>query len=110
MTEWLGNEKYAYLPFEPHPDVQAALNELDRELDGEAMRTQLVVSLDGSSRIRQGDDARLWFRPSAAHVFDAESGENLTRDEQRASEIAQDSEQERRRELERAQQREPIGA
>ena len=111
VTEWLGNEKYAYLPFEPHPDVQAALNELDRELDGEAMRTQLVVSLDGSSRIRQGDDARLWFRPTAAHVFDAESGDNLTRDEARAAEIAKESEEERRHELERAQQHhEPLGA
>jgi len=110
VTEWLGNEKYAYLPFEPHPDVQVALNELDRELDGEAMRTQLVVSLDGSSRIRQGDDARLWFRPSAAHVFDAESGDNLTRDEQRAAEIAQEQEDERKRELERARDREPVNA
>ncbi len=102
VTEWLGNEKYAYLPFEPHPDVQAALNELDRELDGEAMRTQLVVSLDGSSKIRAGDDARLWFNSRSAHVFDAESGENLTRDEGKAAEIAQESEDERKRELERA--------
>jgi len=106
VTEWLGNEKYAYLPFEPHPDVQAALNELDRELDGEAMRTQLVVSLDGTSKIRQGDSAELWFDPAAAHVFDAESGENLTRDEAKAAEIAEESESDRKRELERAQQRE----
>jgi len=110
VTEWLGNEKYAYVPFEPHPDVQAALNDLDRELDGEAMRTQLVVSLDGSSKIRQGDDARLWFRPSAIHVFDPETEANLTRDEAKAAEIAQESEDDRRRELERAQQREPVGA
>src|SRR3954468_24333863 len=110
VTEWLGNEKYAYVPFEPHPDVQAALNDLDRELDGEAMRTQLVVSLDGSSKIRQGDDARLWFPPSAIHVFDPETQDNLTRDEGKAAEIARESEDERRRELERAQQREPVGA
>jgi multiple sugar transport system ATP-binding protein len=104
VTEWLGNEKYAYLPFEPHPDVQAALNELDRELDGEAMRTQLVVSLDGASKVRQGDTAELWFDPSAAHVFDAESGDNMTRDDAKAARIAQESEEDRRRELERAQQ------
>jgi multiple sugar transport system ATP-binding protein len=102
VTEWLGNEKYAYLPFEPHPDVQAALNELDRELDGEAMRTQLVVTLDGSSKIRAGDDAQLWFNSGSAHVFDAESGDNLTRDEGKAAEIAQESEDDRQRELERA--------
>jgi multiple sugar transport system ATP-binding protein len=103
VTEWLGNEKYAYLPFEPHPDVQAALNELDRELDGEAMRTQLVVSLDGSSKIKQGDNAQLWFNPASAHVFDAESGDNITRDEAKAAAIAQESEDDRKRELERAQ-------
>jgi multiple sugar transport system ATP-binding protein len=106
QTEWLGNEKYAYLPFEPHPEVQAALNELDRELDGEAMRTQLVVSLDGSSKIRQGDTAQLWFDPAKAHVFDAESGDNLTRDEAKAAEIAQESEDDRKRELEHAQKKE----
>ena len=106
VTEWLGNEKYAYLPFEPHPEVQAALNELDRELDGEAMRTQLVVSLDGSSRIKQGDQASLWFNPAGAHVFDAESGINLTRDEVKAQQIADESEADRQRELERAQRKE----
>jgi multiple sugar transport system ATP-binding protein len=105
VTEWLGNEKYAYLPFEPHPDVQAALNELDRELDGEAMRTQLVVTLDGASTVRQGDNAELWVNPSSAHVFDAESGDNLTRDEAKATQIADESETERKRELERAKTR-----
>jgi multiple sugar transport system ATP-binding protein len=103
VTEWLGNEKYAYLPFEPHPDVQAALDELDRELDGEALRTQLVVTLDGSSRIRQGEKAELWFDPSAVHVFDAASGHNLTRNEAAAAQIAQESEDDRKRELARAQ-------
>ncbi|SHF67543.1 carbohydrate ABC transporter ATP-binding protein, CUT1 family [Jatrophihabitans endophyticus] len=110
VTEWLGNEKYAYLPFEPHPEVQAALNELDRELDGEAMRTQLVVSLDGASKVRQGDEAQLWFDPASAHVFDAQSGQNLTRNEERAAQIAQESEDDRRRELDRAQQREAAPA
>ena len=39
VTEWLGNEQYAYIPFETDPDVQAKLDELDRDLDGEGMRT-----------------------------------------------------------------------
>ena len=108
VTEWLGNEKYAYLPFEPHKDVQAALNELDRELDGEAMRTQLVVTLDGSSKIRQGDDADLWLNPASIHVFDAESGDNMTRDENKAQQIADESEEDRKRELARAQEKEPL--
>ena len=109
VTEWLGNEKYAYLPFEPNRDVQEALNELDRELDGEAMRTQLVVSLDGASKVRQGDTAELWFDPRKAHVFDAESGDNLTRDEDRATEIAAESEEDRKRELQHAQEQQQKG-
>jgi multiple sugar transport system ATP-binding protein len=104
VTEWLGNEKYAYLPFEPHPDVQAALAELDRELDGEAMRTQLVVSLDGASKVRQGEQATLWFDPKAMHVFDARSGDNLTRDESKAEQIARESDEERVRQLEHAKE------
>ena len=104
VTEWLGNEKYAYLPFEPHPDVQAALAELDRELDGEAMRTQLVVSLDGASNVRQGEQATLWFHPASMHVFDARSGDNLTRDESKAKQIAKESDDERLRQLERGKQ------
>jgi multiple sugar transport system ATP-binding protein len=99
VTEWLGNEKYAYLPFETHPEVQAALDELDRELDGEAMRTQLVVSLDGASKVRQGDSATLWFPEAAMHIFDPKTGDNLTRDEAKATQIAAEAEEERLRQL-----------
>ena len=102
VTEWLGNEKYAYVPFEPHPDVQKSLAELDRELDGEAMRTQLVVNLDGASKVRQGDNAELWFAAASMHVFDPRTGENLTRDDAKAAQIAEDSEAERLRQLERS--------
>jgi multiple sugar transport system ATP-binding protein len=99
VTEWLGNEKYAYLPFEPHPDVQKSLEDLDRELDGEAMRTQLVVNLDGASKVRQGESAELWFAAASMHVFDPHSGDNLTRDDAKAAEIATESEAERLRQL-----------
>jgi multiple sugar transport system ATP-binding protein len=109
VTEWLGNEKYAYLPFEPHPDVQASLEELDRELDGEAMRTQLVANLDGASKVRPGEDAELWFGAASMHVFDPRSGDNLTRDEAKATEIAAESEAERLRQLERSKPQ-PVGA
>jgi multiple sugar transport system ATP-binding protein len=99
VTEWLGNELYAYVPFDTHQDVEAALVELDRALDGEALRTQIVVNLDGASRIRQGDNARLWFDPAKTHVFDPKSGLNLTRSSARAAQIAADADAERRRQL-----------
>ncbi|AKU17708.1 ABC transporter ATP-binding protein [Luteipulveratus mongoliensis] len=106
QTEWLGNEQYAYIPFEAHEAVQGKLEELDRELDGEGMRTQLVVNLDARSRLREGEEARLVFDPALMHVFDPNTGECLTRDDAKAAEIAQDSEDSRKAALERARKRE----
>ncbi len=106
VTEWLGNEQYAYIPYEADPGVQAKLEELDRDLDGEGMRTQMVVNLDSRSRVREGDVAELVFDPALMHVFDPETGACLTRDEGKARQIAEDNEADRKRALERAKVRE----
>src|SRR5690606_34635278 len=53
VTEWLGNELYAYIPFEADRAVQDKLEELDRDLDGEGMRTQMVVNLEARSKVRE---------------------------------------------------------
>ena len=77
VVEWLGNEQYAYVPFEL-PDVNAeGLKEIEEDLGGEAMQPQLVVALDPSSRIADDTQATIWFDPRRLHVFDATSGENL---------------------------------
>ena len=110
QTEWLGNEQYAYIPFEVDPAVLSHLDELEKELDGEGARTQLIVNLSTQSRILEGDDAELIFDPRLMHVFDPESGENYTRDERVAEQIAQEQEQLRRRALERAQARDSAAA
>jgi multiple sugar transport system ATP-binding protein len=78
VVEWLGNEAYAYIPFEAPPEVQAQLDQLEKDLDGEAMRTQLVVALDASSRIQKGEEATIWVDASRMHLFDPKTGENLT--------------------------------
>ncbi len=80
VVEWLGNEAYAYVPFEAPPEVQEQLTQLERDLDGETMRTQMVISLDGSSQIKEGDEAEIWVDSSKMHLFDPETGENLTVD------------------------------
>ena len=80
VTEWLGNELFAYIPFEAPAEVNERLKSLARELDSENLRTQLVVSLDTASRIKDGEQAELWFDTSRMHLFDPASGENLTRD------------------------------
>src|SRR5699024_11076393 len=84
VTEWLGEVLYAYVPFETHEAVKGKLEELERDLDGEGMRSQLVVALDSLSRLIAGDTAQLWFDPASIHLFDPETGDNLTRDETRA--------------------------
>jgi multiple sugar transport system ATP-binding protein len=79
VVEWLGNEQYAYIPYDAPPEVAAQLAELQRELDSEQLRTQMVVALDPMSRISDGSTAELWFDPRRMHVFDPRTGENLTR-------------------------------
>ncbi|MDN5716757.1 MAG: ATP-binding cassette domain-containing protein [Janibacter sp.] len=110
QTEWLGNEQYAYVPFAVEGDVKHKLDELDKELDGEGMRTLMVVNLDPRSRVREGDDGHFVFDPDLMHVFDPESGDCLTRDDAKAEEIARQSEEDRQRALERARSREAQSA
>jgi multiple sugar transport system ATP-binding protein len=104
VTEWLGNELYAYVPFQADPAVAEKLAELDRDLDGEGIRTQLVVALDAMSRVRDGDRARLWFDPRRMHVFDPESGANLTRDDDEATRLGEENEKLRQASLERSRE------
>jgi multiple sugar transport system ATP-binding protein len=101
VTEWLGNEQYAYIPFEADATVKAKLDELDRDLDGEGLRTQMIVNLDARSRIKEGEEAQLTFDPTFMHVFDPNTGDCLTRDEAKAAAIAEESEIDRQRALER---------
>ena len=89
--EWLGNEAYAYVPFEAPTEVQEQLLQLERDLDGEALRTQLVISLDGASRIKEGDEAEIWVDGSQVHLFDPATGENLTLDSASAGTIPSDT-------------------
>ena len=78
VIEWLGSEQFAYVPFEAPDEVKRRLGELEQELDSEQLRTQLVVALDAASRLSEGENAEIWLDPSRLHLFDPDSGENLT--------------------------------
>ncbi|MGD9573347.1 MAG: ABC transporter ATP-binding protein [Thermoleophilia bacterium] len=78
VVEWLGNEAFGYIPYEAPPEVEAQLEELAKELDSEALRTQIIVALDSASRIRDGEEAELHVDSSRMHLFEPGSGENLT--------------------------------
>jgi len=91
VVEWLGNQAFAYIPFEAPPEVQQQLLQLERDLDGEALHTQLVISLDSSSRIKEGDEAEIWVDADKVHLFDPSTGENLTVDASAAGTIPSDT-------------------
>jgi multiple sugar transport system ATP-binding protein len=78
VTEWLGNEAYAYIPVDLPQDISGQLTELERELDMEALRPQLVVSLDAASRIGEGEEAEIFVDARKMHLFDPQTQENLT--------------------------------
>ena len=78
VREWLGDQQYAYVPYEAEAKVQDQLRELAREADGDSLRTQLVVSLDAASSAEEDSDTTLFIDTDQMHLFDPSSGENLT--------------------------------
>ncbi|SDT25896.1 ABC transporter ATP-binding protein [Actinopolymorpha singaporensis] len=77
VIEWLGNEQYAYVPYKSEQEIRAEIDTLAQELDMEAMRPQLIISLDPASRIREGQPGRFWVDVSKIHLFDPKNGANL---------------------------------
>ncbi|MDO4253805.1 MAG: sn-glycerol-3-phosphate ABC transporter ATP-binding protein UgpC [Kocuria sp.] len=100
-TEWLGNQQYGYVRYEQDQQVQDKLDQLAQDLDADEMPAQVVVELDASSRIRGGSTANLWLNTRKMHVFDPESGTNLTRDEEAGAELTREANEERKAEIER---------
>ncbi|WP_127509765.1 ABC transporter ATP-binding protein [Actinoplanes solisilvae] len=100
VTEWLGDSQYAYIPFEANEEVTRQLADLAAELDSEALRTQLIISIDAMSRLREGHEAEFWVDTRRMHLFDPRSGDNLTRDEAAAAQMAADEQEDLRERME----------
>jgi multiple sugar transport system ATP-binding protein len=79
VTEWLGNEQYAFVPYDAPNEITAQLEQLATDLDSEQLRTQICVELDPMSQVRPRDTATLWLDTSRIHLFDPKTGDNLTR-------------------------------
>ena len=106
VTEWLGDSQYAYIPYQAPDSVVAKLKDLSKELDAEALRTQAIVSIDATSRIREGREAEFWLDSRKVHVFDPETGQNLTRDRQAGAELTRMAEEDRAEQVADAQREE----
>ena len=99
VKEWLGDSQFAYIPYEAPEAIRTKLAELSRELDTEALRTQAIVSIDASSRLREGREAEFWVDARKVHVFDPESGENLTRDAEAGAELTRMADEDRQEQV-----------
>jgi multiple sugar transport system ATP-binding protein len=102
--EWLGHEQYGYIEFEPDEKVGRLLSDLAADMDADELRPQVVTTLSAESRVRPGQPIDLWVDTSRIHIFDPESGENLTRDAEAGAELTRMAAEERERELSAARE------
>jgi multiple sugar transport system ATP-binding protein len=105
VTEWLGDSQFAYIPYEAPEAISKQLRDLSRELDAEELRTQAIVSIDSTSRIREGRDADFWLDSRKVHVFDPQTGDNLTRDAEAGAALTRMASEDRVEQVEEARSR-----
>jgi multiple sugar transport system ATP-binding protein len=81
VIEWMGSEVFVYFPVGrgEHADQLAELAQELESVEAAGSEDQVIARLDADSKVREGQEAELWFDPEAVHLFDPESGMNLTR-------------------------------
>jgi len=84
VLEAMGSELYAHFTTEAGERIESPeLQELAADAGaGEVPNTgdegQITARLDPASKVRQGEEAELWVDATKLHLFDPESGRNLT--------------------------------
>jgi multiple sugar transport system ATP-binding protein len=82
VLESMGSEFYAYFVVESERVSASELEELAQDagaadLPHSHAGSQVVARLDPESRVRQGEEAELWFDAEHMQLFDLESGRSL---------------------------------
>jgi multiple sugar transport system ATP-binding protein len=82
VLESMGSEFYAYFVVQADRVSTSELEELAQdagsaELGASRGGTQVVARLDADSRVRQGQEAELWFDAAHLQLFDPDSGASL---------------------------------
>lgn len=77
-VEWRGSSQFAYLGYEIAPEVEELLNEVEDLLEFDLFQNFLVAELAAESTLRPGMSIRVVIPRQRVHVFDPETGENLT--------------------------------
>jgi multiple sugar transport system ATP-binding protein len=81
VVESMGSDKYVYFQLEAERARSAELEELAADAGGSDLPThgvQLVTRLSAESPAKEGADVRVWFNIDKVHLFDPETGRNLT--------------------------------
>jgi multiple sugar transport system ATP-binding protein len=82
VLESMGSELYAYFVLDSASVSATELEELAEDagatdLPHSRHGSQVVARLDSDSRVREGQEAELWFNTEHLQLFDAETGESL---------------------------------
>lgn len=79
-VEWRGNHQLVYLGYDVDPEIEETLTDIEDELDLDLFGNFLVAELSAGTELRAGMSARMVVPREAVHLFDVQTGENLTRD------------------------------
>ncbi|MBC7633472.1 ABC transporter ATP-binding protein [Aeromicrobium sp.] len=77
-VEWRGSSQFAYLGYDIAPEVEVLLDEVEELLEFDLFQNFLVAELAAASTMRPGMSIRVVIPRDKVHVFDPETGENLT--------------------------------
>ena len=84
LLESLGSDKYAYFTVKSERASAQHLEELAQDRGGVEMTTedgvQVTARLDAASGAKEDEELEFWLDLRRVHVFDPDSGENLTAD------------------------------
>ncbi|ROR91934.1 ABC transporter ATP-binding protein [Nocardioides aurantiacus] len=80
LVESMGSDVYAYFSVRGSTATSRDLDDLaaDSGQDMHSEGTQVNARLDAAAHVRSGQQAQLWVDTAKMHVFDGETGENLT--------------------------------
>jgi multiple sugar transport system ATP-binding protein len=76
--EWRGSTQFAYLGYEIAPEVEALMAEVEELLEFGLFQSFLVAQLPADTELRPGMSIRVVVPRARIHVFDPQTGENLT--------------------------------
>jgi multiple sugar transport system ATP-binding protein len=77
-VEWRGSSQFAYLGYETDPDIEAMMGEVEDLLEFDLFQSFVLAQLSGETALRPGMSMRVVVPRQKIHVFDPETGENLT--------------------------------